>query len=90
MEPQKELALEEMKQKTELDKLELQHKKLNLNQERKQPGSTDDSTVDQSGAPVASFDITGNLGLLPKFNEKDPASFFPLFGMAVWAMKQRG
>ena len=33
----------------------------------------------QSGAPVASFDIFNNLRLLPKFNEKDPDSFFSLF-----------
>ena len=73
-----ELQLEEMKQRTELVKLELQNKKLRLIQEGVWPGSADiEDPVNHSGPP--SFDITRNLCLLPKFNEKDPDSFFSLF-----------
>ena len=77
---QNDLALEEVKQKTELVRLELQNKKLNLIQQGILPGSADsDNPVFRSGAPVASFDIFNNLRLLPKFNERDPDSFFSLF-----------
>ena len=80
MKQEKDLALEEMKQKTEMVRLEVQNKKLNLIQQGILPGSSDsESPMFQSGTPVASFDIFSNLRLFPKFNDKDPDSFFSLF-----------
>ena len=80
MKQEKDLALEEMKQKTEMVRLEVQNKKLNLIQQGILPGLADsESPMFQSGTPVASFNILSNLRLLPKFNEKDPDSFFSLF-----------
>lgn len=79
---QKELALEEMKNRTEMARLELQNKKLNLIQEGKLLGSES-----PDGVKVEAFDIFSNLRLLPKFNEKDPDSFFSLFERIAEARK---
>ena len=38
-----------------------------------------DSSLDSGGASSRPFDIIRNLSLLPKFNERDPDTFFSLF-----------
>ncbi|KAF7648610.1 hypothetical protein LDENG_00154110 [Lucifuga dentata] len=74
----KKLELEQLRQKTEFAKLELQHHKLTLVKEGKLFCSPDGDISDLPGTQQ-NFDIISNLRLLPKFSEKDPDTFFSLF-----------
>ena len=91
LEKDKEVAVEKMrqgiemekvmKQKTEQAKLELQKQKLILIREGKVAADvllTDGSSV-PSGTPGRSVDDLSDLRLVPRFNERDPETFFAMF-----------
>lgn len=69
---QQQMELEVMKQKLEHAKLEIEQCKLDLIREGKLRSR--ELSDGSSG-----FDVTSNLRLLPKFNEKDPDIFFCMF-----------
>lgn len=64
---QRELALDELKQKTELGKLEVQNNKFNLIRKGKWPGSSSDMPGVGSVAPGETFEKFSNLHTLTKF-----------------------
>lgn len=67
--------LEKEKNITERMKVELQHNRLTLVKEGR---LGDDSQVSLDGS-VTRFDVSVSLRLVPKFNERDPDTFFSLF-----------
>ncbi len=79
---EKQLAVEKLRYQTEQTKLSLQQYKLDL---IKSGQLVTDGSVElesSSFLPERSeecFDVLGNLRLLPKFNERDPETFFSLF-----------
>ena len=75
---QNEIEVEKMRQKTEQAKINLQREKLELVRE----GKIDQKLLEGDGDSVSgnnTFDLVGSLRLMPKFNEKDPETFFSLF-----------
>ena len=79
------IELEKMKQRTELAKLDLESKKLQLIEEGKLSADALSNTARGGGGK--SIDIGGNLRLLPRFNEKDPDIFFLLFDRVAEAQQ---
>ncbi|KAK0150744.1 hypothetical protein N1851_008151 [Merluccius polli] len=78
----KELALEKIKTEKQLGEMELQRQKLDLVSEGKLSGDSvfdGHGSLESGGASSHPFDIIRNLSLLPKFNERDPDTFFSLF-----------
>lgn len=75
MKHEAEVEIEKERQQNEKTKLELQKPKLDLINKGK---LSSDAVIGRGGsvasvvASSSSFDIIGNLGLLPKLNEKDP------------------
>lgn len=70
------LELERMKQNTERMKLDIEHSTLQLIKESKQfPEGSGASNSSTSGG----IDVVANLRLVPRFNKRDPDSFFTLF-----------
>lgn len=81
-ETEKQFAIEKLRHQTEQAKLSLQQYKLDLIKSGKSvsEGSVDfDTSSLCPGSAEECFDVLGNLRLLPKFNEKDPETFFSLF-----------
>ena len=78
----KELALEKIKMEKQLGEMELQRRKLDLVSAGKLSGDSvfdGHGSLESGGASSRPFDIIRNLSLLPKFNERDPDTFFSLF-----------
>ena len=73
------MELEKVRQGTEKIKLELQKCKLDLFRDRKLSSESGAEAASVSGAVPRSCDMDVNLRLLPKFNERDPDTFFTLF-----------
>ena len=70
-------SLEKLRQETEQAKLELQKQELILIQERKVAADVlSDDSSSPSGAPGSSMDDLSDLRLVPRFNERDPETFF--------------
>ena len=61
--------------------MELQREKLVLLREGKVAADVlfSDNSASQSGTPGRSVDELNDLRLVPRFNEKDPEFFFPMF-----------
>ena len=82
LEMEKELSLEKIKQETELVKLELERQKLQLVREGRVMSDvlTDRPVVFEGnqGRPDTVNDLS-DLRLVPKFNERDPETFFLMF-----------
>lgn len=79
-ETERQVTLEKVRQQTEVKKLELQEYKLKLIRDGRI--SSDVSGNEQSfSSEVAqcSVNVGASLRLVPKFNEKDPDTFFNLF-----------
>lgn len=87
-----QLELEKMKFKTEQTKLELEHYKLNLIKEGKLNDNSGRDSVGSSET-FSRCDVSTKLRLMPKFNEKDLDTFFPLFervaGTCEWPDTER-
>ncbi|XP_024908484.1 uncharacterized protein LOC103397242 [Cynoglossus semilaevis] len=73
-----QLELEKMKFKTEQTKLELEHYKLNLIKDGKLNECSGRDSVGFSETSSRS-DLSTKLKMVPKFNERDPDTFFSLF-----------
>ncbi|XP_030294105.1 uncharacterized protein LOC115594274 [Sparus aurata] len=78
----KQIAVEKLRYQTEQTKLSLEQSRLELLKGGSSvagvSGEQESSSVHPGGGGDG-FDVLGNLRLLPKFNEKDPETFFSLF-----------
>ena len=80
MQIQSEEKIQFEKLKIEQSKLELERTKLELIREGKLTAGEAGVAGNRSlGSQSQEFDIFGNLRLVPKFNEKDPETFFSMF-----------
>ena len=73
-----QIEMEKLRQTTEQARINLQLQKVELVKE----GKMDQRLLESEGAGGAEkrgFDLVGSLRLMPKFNEKDPETFFSLF-----------
>ena len=68
-----------IQQQTEMAKLDIEYKKLELIQKGHLSSDALVSVNAERGGGLKSFDIGTNMRLLPRFNEKDPDTFFLLF-----------
>lgn len=59
--------------------MEIQQCKLDLIRDGNLLGESGAEDASFSGVALCSFDVGANLRLVPKFNEKDPDTFFTLF-----------
>ena len=73
------LEIAKLKQQTEMAKLDMEYKKLELIQKGLLSSDALVSLNSERGGGPKSSDISTNLRLLPRFNEKDPDTFFLLF-----------
>ncbi len=79
---EKQLAADKLRYQTEQTKLSLQQYRFDLIKSGKPVTDVSGELESSSFLPEYSeecFDVLGNLRLLPKFNERDPETFFSLF-----------
>lgn len=84
-----ELEVEREKTRNEQTNIELQKCRLEIIRE----GGLNSGSVDALHGASQTFDTAGNLRLVPKFNERDPDTFFTLFERIAesrgWPSKER-
>uniref|UniRef100_A0A8C5CMY1 Gypsy retrotransposon integrase-like protein 1 n=1 Tax=Gadus morhua TaxID=8049 RepID=A0A8C5CMY1_GADMO len=82
VEIEKQIAVEKLRYQTEQAKLSVEQSRLELLRAGFSGGAASGAQESSSVRPGGGgecFDVLGNLRLLPKFNERDPESFFSLF-----------
>lgn len=73
----RQIEIEKIQQQTEKMQLDLQQYKLNLIHNGKLSCTVSEESLSRSGH--VTFDVRANLRLMPRFNERDPDTFFTLF-----------